>query len=137
MRLLLYAALLAAGIAVAFWVMQSRQDVRQRDLRAGPQPPVGAGDHEDISPVLRRSRARLLFGPEASPGWLTLYTTQLVFTAHSGRVLVTERIDIHGVSTSTELPDRTVVRPALVVATDADTLYFEVDDSADWASALL
>ena len=79
----------------------------------------------------------MLFGPEAGPGWLTLYTTQLVFTAHSGRVVVTERFEIHGVTTSQELPDRTVARPALVVATGAETLYFEVDDPQGWASALL
>lgn len=141
MRFLMYAALLAAGIAVAFWLMQSRQDSRRRDhLSEGtaghPGSPV-ALTAEDSFPVQRRSRARMLYGPEAGPGWLTLYSTQLVFTSQSGRVTAIERIDIHGVSTSLELPDRTVVRPALVVATAAETHYFEVDDPAVWATALL
>lgn len=142
MRLLMYAAVLAAGIAVAFWLTQSRNDARRRGgLGDGGAPGLSASEAvspgDDVSPVQRRSRARMLFGPEAGPGWLTLYTTQLVFTAHSGRVVVTERFEIHGVTTSQELPDRTVARPALVVATGAETLYFEVDDPQGWASALL
>ena len=142
MRLLLYVAMVAAGIAVAFWLMQSRKDHRE-SLTKGARPAASAGSvghggsADDISPVQRRSRARMIYGPEAGPGWLTLYPTQLVFTAHSGRVVVVERIAIHGVTTSQELPDRTVARPALVVATTADSHYFEVDDPADWATALL
>lgn len=142
MRLLMYAALLAAGIAVAFWLMQSRQDARRRDdLGAGSgagrtaSGEVMAGD--EVSPVQRRSRARMIYGPEAGPGWLTLYSTQLVFTGQSGRVVVTERIDIHGATTSQQLPDRNVARPALVVATATEALFFEVDDPAGWTSALL
>lgn len=141
MRLLMYAAVLAAGIAVAFWLMQSRQDARRRGAIGGEAAVRGAttggslGD--DVSPVQRRSHARLLYGPEAGPGWLTLYSTQLVFTTQSGRVVVTERFDIHGVTTSQDLPDRKVARPALVVACGGDTLYFEVDDPGEWAAALL
>lgn len=142
MRLLMYAALLAAGVAMAFWLMQSRQDNRRRDgISAGTgsahAATAGAADGDDISPVQRRSRARMLYGHEAGPGWLTLYTTQLVFTAQSGRVVVIERFDINGVTTSSDLPDRTVARPALVVAAGGETLYFEVDDPAAWAAALL
>ena len=142
MRLLLYLALIAAGVAAAFWLMQTRQDARRHRITGGPttHPPSGhahAATAEDVSPVQRRSRARMLYGPESGPGWLTLYSTQLVFTAQSGRVLPIERIDIHGVTTSQELPDRTVARPALVVATSAETHYFEVDDPSAWATALL
>lgn len=143
MRLLLYVALAAAGIAAAFWLMQSRQDSRRRDALADGHSTQSqsaseqTAAQEDISPVQRRSRARMLYGPEAGPGWLTLYSTQLVFTAQSGRVVAIERIDIHGVTTSQELPDRTVARPALVVATSAETYYFEVDEPGDWATALL
>jgi hypothetical protein len=142
MRLLMYAALLAAGIAAAFWLMQSRQDTRRRrgidhgSTRDGSDA-SGVVSGEDVSPVLRRSRARMLFGAESGPGWLTLYSTQLVFTAHSGRVVVIERMDIHGVTTSQDLPDRSVARPALVVASSAETFYFEVDEPGVWATALL
>ena len=133
MRVLMFVALLAAGIAAVFWLQQRHHESVAR--RVAPARPTALV--EDTSPVLRRGRTRLLYGPESGPGWLTLTSTQLVFTAESGRVVVTERIDISGITTSRELPDRSVARAALVVAGGGDALYFEVDDPEGWAAALM
>lgn len=129
MRAVLYLGILAAVVAATFWLTQRAQDARRK-----VPPPVLVASEETAD---RGSRARLLYGPEAGPGRLALTSSQLVFTADSGRVWVVERIDISGASTTRDLPDRTVARPALVVTTSQDAHYFEVDDPANWVARLL
>lgn len=133
MRALLYLGLLAAVVAATFWLTQRAQDSRRRV--PPPPPPLAAsstGPSADTS-----ARARLLYGAEAGPGRLLLTSSQLIFNADSGRVWVVERIDISGASTTRDLPDRSIARPALVVTTTQDAHYFEVDDPAAWVARLL
>lgn len=80
--------------------------------------------------------AMLAAGTEQGPGRLRLTATQLVFTAESGRVLVIERLDIVGASTTRELPDQHVAAPVLVVRTETDVHYILVANPEDWVRAL-
>lgn len=133
MRVLVYVGLLAMGVALVFWLAQRRSDAR-RVLSA---PPVSAPIHHVSTARAGESeRARLLYGPEAGPGELRLTSSQLIFSADSGRVWIAERIDISGVSATRDLPDRTVARAALVVIVDSEVHYFEVDEPLDWISRL-
>jgi hypothetical protein len=134
MRVLFYVGLLTVGIALAFWLSQRHSDARRRL----PPTTQGAGSHSvaTIPTPSAGERARLLYGSEAGPGQLQLTSSQLVFTADSGRVWVVERIDISGVSATRELPDRTVARAALVVTASGEVHYFEVDDPLEWINRL-
>lgn len=131
MRTLAFLAMVAVAIAFAVWAVQ-----RWR-YRLGPPAP-----HPLLlqpKPVLEadpQARATLAYGPDRGPGVLRLSPSQLIFTADSGRVLVIERLDIAGVTTTRSLPDRDVVHPVLAVTTGADAYYFAVQSPAQWERRL-
>ncbi len=128
MRGLFYLAVAAAVIAVVFWGFDR---VRRPTPRRLPAAPVPVEKHVE-------ERASLISGGAAGgPGVLRASTTQLVFTADSGRVLVLERIDINGVGVTHELPDRTVAQAVLAVSTRDQNYYFAVADPTVWERRLL
>lgn len=131
MRALIYLALFAAFVAAVIWGMQRFAELRSPNrLAPAPAPtPLPTGDH--------RERATLAYGPDAGGGDLVLTPSQLVFRADSGRVLVVERFDVAGVNVSTELPDRTLTRPVLVVSAGGEVYYFAVTSPTDWVRRLL
>lgn len=117
-RLLLYLVVIGAVIAGLLWAAQ-----RPRGRRPLPGPAEGAP-------------AVLVFGPECGAGRLRATSTQLIFEAASGRVVVIERIDITGVGLTRDLPDRATAAPVLVVSTAGEVLYFGVEDAAAWVRRL-
>jgi hypothetical protein len=120
MRVVPYLVVLAAVIAALLWTMQR--------LRQGHGRSLPSGDHG--------APAMIAAGPDQGPGQLLLTPTQLVFTAATGRVVVVERVDIVGATTTRELPDRHTAGPVLAVRTEGDVLYFLVDDPEAWARRL-
>lgn len=130
MRTLAYLAMLAATIAVIVWAVQ-----RWR-YRAGPPAPHPLLRPQPVLPPDPEARATLAYGPDRGAGVLRLSPSQLIFTGDSGRVLVIERLDITGVTTTRSLPDREVTQPVLVVTTPADALYFAVAAPTEWERRL-
>ncbi len=122
MRFLPYLVALAMVIAAVVWMVQQRPGRPPPRAIAGPSG-VGAP-------------AMLAAGSERGPGTLHLTATQLVFSAASGRVLVIERLDIVGASTTHDLPDRHSASPVLAVRAGDDLHYFLVDDPEDWLRRL-
>ncbi len=110
-------------LALLFWTLQRAGESRR--------PPMGA-----LPGALSTAPAVLAHGPEQGPGVLRLSPTQLLFSAATGRVLVIERLDIIGATTTTALPDRTTAAPVLAVTTEQDVYYFQVDRPQDWLRAL-
>lgn len=121
MRLVPVLIVLAIVIATVVWSMQRIGRERRRALP--PSSPTG-------------QPAVLAVGADQGPGHIRLTPTQLVFTADTGRVLVVERLDIVGATTTHELPDHHAAAAVLVVRTDTDVHYFLVDDPEDWVRAL-
>ena len=121
MRLVPVLVVLAIVIATVVWSMQRIG----RPQRPALPPASSAG-----------LPAVLAAGAEQGPGRLRLSPTQLVFTADSGRVLVIERLDIIGATTTQDLPDHHVAAPVLVVRTEADVYYFQVADPEGWVRSL-
>ena len=115
MRFLPYLIVVAAVVAVLVWSMQRVRG----SAAAGPkQAALGAraADGELLG------AAALAYGPERGPGRLRLTTTQLVFTADTGRVLVIERLELNGATLTHDLPDRSTASQLLAVATDDGTV---------------
>lgn len=119
MRALPYLLLIGAVVAALVWTVQ--RPGRRRALPQGP---------EVVEPAV------LAFGPERGPGQLRVTPTQLVFASNAGRVLVVERLDITGVGATRDLPDRRTAAPVLVVSTDVQVYYFEVDEPGRWVRRL-
>lgn len=120
MRFVPYLVVLAVLIASVIWAMQR--------YGRGLRPALPPGD--------RGAPAMLAAGADQGPGHLHLTPTQLVFTASSGRVVVVERIDIVGATTTHELPDHHAAAPVLAVRTDDDVLYFLVEEPEAWVRRL-
>lgn len=134
MRALMYLVLLALLVAGVVWSMERvgqlrRSQARKQLERNDAGSPGRPGEHSE--------RATLAYGAEAGPGELHLTPSQLVFTADSGRVVVLERLDLVGVNVTTELPDRTLATPVLVVTVDHEAYYFAVTSPTAWAMRLL
>lgn len=92
-------------------------------------PELGSGDYQET--------AAIASGPDRGFGVLRVTPTQLVFAGNSGRVTTIERLDITGVTTTTELPDHVSAKPVLAVAAGGAVHYFAVDDPASWERRLL
>jgi hypothetical protein len=124
MRSLALVAMIGIVVAGVIWGFQRLR------YRFGPPPalPPATGDLAE--------RAILAYGPESGPGVLRLSPSQLVFTADSGRVLAIERLDVVGVGSTRDLPDRTLTQPVLAITTRADTYFFAVGSPADWERRL-
>jgi hypothetical protein len=121
MRLLPVLIVLAIVIATVVWSMQR----------------VGRSQRSALPPASATGQpAVLAAGADQGPGHLRLTPTQLVFTADAGRVLVIERLDITGATTTHDLPDHHAAAPVLVVRTDADVYYFLVADPEAWVRSL-
>lgn len=132
MRALAYLAMLGVAIACVVWAIQrwryrSGEPARLRFQRPAP---VVAADPQ--------ARATLAYGPgpDRGAGVLRLSPSQLIFTGDSGRVLVIERLDITGATTTRALPDRDVAQPVLAVATRTDAFYFAVATPTAWQRLL-
>ncbi len=130
-RVLTLLALVGVAVAVAIWGIQRLSGGTPRAL-----PTRSASTRIPSAAEVPAQRAILVYGSEAGPGTLALSTSQLVFTADSGRVVVVERIDITGATQSRALPDRTVAQPVLVISTRTDMWYFAIPDPAQWLTAL-
>jgi hypothetical protein len=128
MRLLLL--LVIAAVVVYFLV--SRYDRLRTTVEARRVTPAlpqrGYGEFQES--------AALASGPDAGFGVLRLTPSQLIFAGASGRVLTIERLDIIGVTSTPDLPDRTTARPVLAVATADSVHYFAVDHPGDWEQRL-
>ncbi len=85
---------------------------------------------------MAEERASLAYGLDRGPGWLRLSPSQLVFLADSGRVVLLDRLDVVGVGSTRELPDRTLSRDVLVVTTTDQVAYFAVTDPERWVRLL-
>jgi hypothetical protein len=124
--------LLLAVLAVVVYLLVSRYGTLRSTVEARSATPTlparGPGEYEEP--------AALATGPDAGYGVLRLTTSQLIFAGASGRVLTIERLDITGVTSTPELPDRTTVRPVLAVATTDTVHYFSVDHPAQWEHRL-
>lgn len=131
MRSLLLLAAIGVVIAVVIWGIQ-----RLRALPPG-MPRSGGAQVPDVVTGDIVERGAIASGPERGPGSLTLTTSQLIFTADSGRVVVVERLDIVGATTTVDLPDRSTVQAVLAVTTSSgDTWYFAVSDPEAWLRRL-
>lgn len=119
LRALPYLLLLAAVVAGLLWVAQRGSGRRALPSGSGLAAP-----------------AVLAFGPDRGPGRLQATATQLVFTGDAGRVLVIERLDITGVGLARDLPDRRTAAPVLVITTDAEVHYFQLDKPQAWVQLL-
>jgi hypothetical protein len=134
MRQLLLLALLALLVLAVVWVIQRVRESRSPALAARAGTAITGGQVHSATD--RESDAVMVLGPEPGPGRLRLAATQLVFTAASQRVAVLERADITGVSTSVELPDRRLAKPALVVVAAGEAWYLVVPDADRWCRDL-
>jgi hypothetical protein len=85
---------------------------------------------------LVEERATLAYGLDRGPGLLRLTPSQLIFLADSGRVVLLDRLDILGVGSTRDLPDRTLTRDVLVVTTEAQVAYFAVAEPEEWVQRL-
>lgn len=123
LRMLPYLIVLGVVVASVLWLL----------LRLRPSQPALPKSAGSLPP---RATAVLAYGPDQGPGELALSTSQLVFTAQTGRVLAIERLDIEGVTTTTDLPDRQAAAQVLAVATEREVFYFLVDEPARWVGLL-
>lgn len=144
MRLLLYLAVIAVVVAGLVWGAEGLRD-RGRRLRSRDRGRmIGQGSLADAAqamatappPYLAEERASLAYGLDRGPGWLRLSPSQLVFLADSGRVVLLDRLDVVGVGSTRELPDRTLSRDVLVVTTTDQVAYFAVTDPERWVRLL-
>lgn len=132
MRTVLYLAIAVAAIAGMVWLVQNARLRNHNNLAGRPTPlPLPALDVDFEQP------AEVAYGSDRGPGTLRLSPSQLVFTAGSGRVVAIERIDIIGVSVTAELPDRTIAKPVLAIATNSGIHYFAVPTPDEWERRLL
>lgn len=92
-------------------------------------PELGPGEYQEV--------AAIADGPDRGFGTLRITPSQLIFAGNSGRVTSIERLDITGVTTTTELPDHSTAKPVLAVSTSSGVSYFSVDDPEAWARRLL
>lgn len=124
-------ALLAVVGLVVYALLRFVDSMPQRELRGIRRAglPPHAADLDEA--------AALAHGPDRGHGVLRLTPSQLIFAGDSGRVLTIERLDITGVTTTRDLPDRHTVKPVLAVATGDEVHYFAVSDPARWAARLL
>ncbi|HQR78964.1 MAG TPA: hypothetical protein PLT68_01965 [Actinomycetota bacterium] len=105
-----------------------------------PQRTVGSAGRAGLparDPADLEEPAALAHGPDRGHGLLRLTPSQLIFASDSGRVLTIERLDVTGVTTTRELPDRRTLKPVLAITTAGDVHYFAVNDPARWESRLL
>lgn len=125
--------LLLAIAAVVVYFLVSRYDRLRTTVEARRTtpalPPRGYGEYQES--------AALATGPDAGFGTLRLTPSQLIFAGASGRVLTIERLDITGVTSTPDLPDRTTARPVLAVTTTDSVHYFAVDHPDQWAQRLI
>lgn len=126
MRLLPYLIVIGAAIAVVVW---SLQRVRGRSAAL-------EGEQRPALPADMAETAVLAYGNERGPGILRATASQVVFAADSGRVLVIERLEITGVTTTHELPDRHSAAQLLAISTGEDVHYFLVDHPEQWLHRL-
>lgn len=126
--LILVIALLAYA---AYRYMSSSKSLSnpQSDARRDALPARGPADFEEAAGILE--------GPERGYGILRLSPSQLLFAANSGRLTAIERLDITGVTATTELPTHTTAKPVLVVTVGTEVYYFAVEDAAAWERRLL
>ena len=127
MRFLPYLIALGAAIAVVVWSLQ-RVRGRPAALAGSQRPAIPRADLE--------GSAVLAYGNERGPGILRATPSQVVFAADSGRVLVIERLDITGVTTTHELPDRHAASPMLAISAGEEVHYFLVDEPDQWLRRL-
>lgn len=123
LRMLPYLIVVAGVVAMIVWLVPRLRST-QNQLPSEPElvPPSAS--------------AVLAYGPDQGPGQLRLSGSQLVFTAQSGRVIVIERLDIQGVTTTCDLPDRTTAAEVLAIATDPEVYYFQVAQPRWWVGLL-
>lgn len=127
MRVLVMVAVLGA---VIYLVLRLVDASRQPSVRARPAlTTLDTGEYEEP--------AALADGPDRGFGQLRLTPSQLIFLGNSGRVTTIERIDITGVSSTTNLPQRETAKPVLAVATREGIHYFAVDNPGAWERRLL
>lgn len=125
-------ALLAVVGLVVYALLRFVDSMPQRELLGSRRASLPAPDPADVEEA-----AALAYGPDRGHGMLRLTPSQLIFAADSGRVLTIERLDITGVTTTGDLPDRRTVKPVLAVTTGDDVHFFAVNDPARWALRLL
>lgn len=99
------------------------------DQRAAALPAIGPADYEEAAAVAD--------GPDRGFGILRITPSQLLFAGNSGRMVAIERLDITGVTTTTDLPDHVSAKPVLAVTTPDAIHYFAVEDPAAWEKRLL
>lgn len=99
------------------------------DQRNQPLPALGPADYEEA--------AAIADGPDRGFGILRVTPSQLIFAGNSGRFVAIERLDITGVTTTTDLPDHVTAKPVLAVAAGGEVHYFAVEDAAAWERRLL
>ncbi len=132
---MLRALILLALVALAvYWLvrMAGRSPSRVKvSARRAEQalPAIDAGDFEEP--------AAIAHGADKGFGVLRLTPSQLIFAGGSGRVTTIERLDITGVSATTQLPDRVTAKPVLAVTTHDGFHYFAVNDPVGWERRLL
>lgn len=144
MRLLLYLAVVAAIVAGFVWVAEELRDRRRRLGARDSGRTIGQGSLGDAAQAmasappayLAEERASLAYGLDRGPGWLRLTPSQLVFLADSGRVVLFDRLDVLGVGSSRQLPDRTLNREVLVVTAGDQVAYFAVAQPEVWVRRL-
>ncbi|MEZ5185133.1 MAG: hypothetical protein R2720_05260 [Candidatus Nanopelagicales bacterium] len=133
LRLLVLVALVAVAVyAVVRMLNQapSAPRIRATARRAERSlPPLDTGDLEEP--------AAIAHGSDKGFGVLRLTPSQLIFAGGSGRVLTIERMDITGVSATSQLPDRVTAKPVLAVTTPDTVRFFAVEDPLTWERRLL
>lgn len=133
LRVLLLLALVGFAVYAAMRLLNQSPNataIRTTARRADQSlPPIDTGDFEEP--------AAIAHGPDRGFGVLRLTPSQLIFAGGSGRVTTIERIDITGVSATTQLPDQTTVKPVLAVTTREGFHFFAVDDPTRWERRLL
>lgn len=125
MRMML-AVVIVVLVLIALYRMLNSGD----KAPASPKlPELGPGEYQEV--------AAIADGPDRGFGTLRITPSQLIFAGNSGRVTSIERLDITGVTTTTELPDHSTAKPVLAVSTSSGVAYFSVDDPEAWAQRLL
>lgn len=133
LRVLLLLALVAFAVYAVMRLLNQSPNataIRATARRAESSlPAVDPGDFEEA--------AAIAHGPDRGLGVLRLTPSQLIFAGGSGRVTTIERIDITGVSATTQLPDQATIKPVLAVTTREGFFFFAVDDPTSWERRLL
>lgn len=125
-------ALLAVAGLVVYALLRFVESTPQRELLSSLRANLPGPDPADVEEA-----AALAHGPDRGHGMLRLTPSQLIFAGDSGRVLTIERLDIAGVTTTRDLPDRRTVKPVLAVTTGEEVHFFAVNDPARWEARLL